>query len=346
MKISAVICELNPFHRGHAHILGKARENSEVVIAVMSGNFVQRATTSVYHKYLRAQAAVEGGADLCVELPFPFSSSSAEFFARAGVEVAEGLLATDLYFGSECGDASALKTAARILDSEDRVQKGRAAEHRAALIKEKFPDCPESIYSSPNDILGVEYCRFATINIHPQKRISCESASQIREVLYTEDENALSPNELTLLEFHAFKTMKNPPVFAECNGGVGGRLCNAAELTNDSNKWLELAKTKRYTDARLRRAALFALTSVMPEDIRQHVAFTRVLCANEKGREYLRAVKGKTEIPVITNPSDRAALSGEGLRQYKAAEHADKLYSLCAKFEDPAFFSKIHPKML
>ena len=82
-RISAIICELNPLHEGHKHIFSAAKEKSDVLIAVMSGNFVQRGETAVYDKYKRARSVLSAGADLVLELPFPYSASSAEFFARA-----------------------------------------------------------------------------------------------------------------------------------------------------------------------------------------------------------------------------------------------------------------------
>lgn len=346
IKISAVICELNPFHKGHAHVLSAAKENSDTVIAVMSGNFVQRGECAVYDKYKRARAAIEGGADLCVELPFPFSSSSAEYFSEAGVRIAESLFATDLWFGSECADLNALLRAAEILNGAESKKTGRAAENRAETIKSGFSSVPESILSSPNDILAVEYCRRATVSLHPVKRIPGESAGAIREKLYLSDSRAVKPERLTELEFHHFRTLKAPPQTAECTGGVGGRLCNASVITNDFRKWLELAATKRYTNSRLKRAALFALCSVLTEDIKEGVRFTRVLSANEKGRRYLSSIRKCCDFPVVTNPSDRFSLSGTALSQYNAADFADKLYTLCAGMDDPAAFSKIHPQML
>ena len=64
MKISAVIAEFNPLHEGHRALIGKMKENSDGVISVMSGNFVQRGECSIYEKYTRAEDAVKAGVDL------------------------------------------------------------------------------------------------------------------------------------------------------------------------------------------------------------------------------------------------------------------------------------------
>jgi len=79
--ISSVICEFNPFHNGHAYLLSRAKEESDAVICVMSGNFVQRGDLAIFDKYKRAEFALKNGADLVINLPVGWSMSSAENFA-------------------------------------------------------------------------------------------------------------------------------------------------------------------------------------------------------------------------------------------------------------------------
>ena len=118
MKISAVICEYNPFHPGHAYHISEVKKNSDAVIAVMSGSFTQRGIPAVISKYERAREAIAGGADLVLELPFPYCAASAEYFARAGVDIAERAgVVSELSFGSESGDAEALMKIAENMNS-------------------------------------------------------------------------------------------------------------------------------------------------------------------------------------------------------------------------------------
>lgn len=118
MKISAVICEYNPFHPGHAYHISEVKKNSDAVIAVMSGSFTQRGIPAVISKYERAREAIAGGADLVLELPFPYCAASAEYFARAGVDIAERAgVVLELSFGSESGDAEALMKIAENMNS-------------------------------------------------------------------------------------------------------------------------------------------------------------------------------------------------------------------------------------
>ena len=74
---------------------------------IMSGNSTQRGELAITDKYLRAEAAIKCGADLVLELPFPWCSASAEYFALAAVSIA-GAIGDSLLFGSECGDITRL----------------------------------------------------------------------------------------------------------------------------------------------------------------------------------------------------------------------------------------------
>lgn len=109
MKTAAIICEFNPFHNGHAYLMKTLREKYDVdrIIAIMSGNYVQRGEPAIFDKHLRAESALigdrdSGYADLVVELPTLFSSASAREFARAGVIIAVNTGIVDiLAFGVE-----------------------------------------------------------------------------------------------------------------------------------------------------------------------------------------------------------------------------------------------------
>lgn len=165
MKICAVICEYNPFHFGHAYQISEMKKRG-AVIAVMSGNFTQRGDAAVVSKYERAEIAVRYGADLVLELPFPYSSASAEIFGGAGVRIAHALGCVDeLCFGSETGEIAPLLTLSDRLQSEGfrkalsvYLEKNRSQSYRSAVGKayrefygEDFPS------GGSNDILSLSY---------------------------------------------------------------------------------------------------------------------------------------------------------------------------------------------
>ena len=176
MKTAAVIAEWNPFHNGHAYFLKEVRKRSgaDYIIAVMSGDFVQRGAPAIVDKYLRTEMALDGGADLVLELPVAAATGSAGEFAAGAVGLLEKTGAADeLWFGSECGEISPFLKAAEFLETESDVFKnklrnalgnGRSypaarAEAAAAAFTGGNRDFPgEKLFSEPNNILGLEYC--------------------------------------------------------------------------------------------------------------------------------------------------------------------------------------------
>ena len=169
MKISVagIIAEYNPFHKGHFCLIEEVKKTGAThIIAVMSGNFIQRGGPAMISKFTRAQAAVSSGVDLVLELPVPFAMSTAQTFARAGIFLLGALGCVEqLAFGSESGDIAALEQAARILNTTEcsvqirqRLKKGIPY---AAARQEAFSllagEQAASLLSGPNNTLGIEY---------------------------------------------------------------------------------------------------------------------------------------------------------------------------------------------
>lgn len=177
MKTVGIIAEYNPFHNGHRYQIEQARKltNADYVIVVMSGSFVQRGTPAWTDKYLRAQMALDGGADMVFALPTAFATASAETFAFGGVSLLHQLGFVDaLCFGSECGDIEKLWEAARFLASPDQtfedainhlVQTGLSyPAARAKAFSTATKQSPE-LLEKPNNILGIEYLK-ALLKLH------------------------------------------------------------------------------------------------------------------------------------------------------------------------------------
>ena len=160
-----IICEYNPLHGGHAYHLQCARDaGADGIICIMSGNFTQRAEPAMAHKYARAEAAISCGADLVIELPFPYSAGSAEFFACGGVAAADAFGCDSLYFGSESGNIDRLKAlAAASLSSDFKEQYNALIKTNigtaAAYAKALSLVAGEDATALSNDLLGIAYCK-------------------------------------------------------------------------------------------------------------------------------------------------------------------------------------------
>lgn len=171
MKVSGIIAEYNPFHRGHQYHMEATRKatGADYLIVVMSGNFTQRGDAAIMDKFSRAQAALEQGADLVLELPACFATASARHFACGGVSLLEKLGVVDsLSFGSEDGLLDSILACAEVLKEEPNSYRtllqsclGQGFSYpraRAMALTSLFPHLSEAAFSSPNNILGLEYC--------------------------------------------------------------------------------------------------------------------------------------------------------------------------------------------
>lgn len=174
MKVLGIVGEYNPFHNGHLLHLVKSKEivHPDFVIAVMSGNFMQRGTPSIIDKWKRAELTVSQGIDMVVELPTVYAISSAEDFADGSIKVLKEIgIINFLSFGSECGDINKLETLADLLLNEPHdfkqlftTELSTGISYPKALYnttKKYFPNGEEfaSILESPNNTLGIEYIK-------------------------------------------------------------------------------------------------------------------------------------------------------------------------------------------
>ncbi len=179
MKVVGFVAEYNPFHKGHKYHLTKTMKNTSAnySIAVMSGSFQQRGQPSFVDKWTKAKIAVDNGIDLVIELPFVFSSQSAESFAYGGVKLLDKLNVVDyLSFGSELGELQPLIDISSILSLEPLYYKERLKyylnkglsfsisrsnslidyiQHNNCNLDYDF----KAILKGSNNILGIEYLK-------------------------------------------------------------------------------------------------------------------------------------------------------------------------------------------
>lgn len=366
MKHAGVICEYNPFHAGHAHLLGHLRD-AETVICLMSGNFTQRGEAAILPPVPRAAAAVAAGADLVLELPFPFAAASAEYFATAGVRALSLLGADTLAFGSECADVTRLENAAEKLLSPGFLPCYRQESKKRGSMGALFDYLGEEF--SSNDILGISYLlaiRKEALPLTPfaVRRIGegylsanagagYPSAAALRAKLSTSgDILPLLPAEtreifraaaartgtaetarlggamLAVLRGYGMK--KTPvPATAEMDAGLFARLLASAEQATDYESLLAGAACGAYTDGRIRRALLFLLAGVTKSDLTAPPAFLQLLAANKKGLAYLSKTRKTRTIPVLTRKAGAEKLGASARRERDLARISDGLYALC-----------------
>ncbi len=372
MKAVGIVAEYNPFHGGHQYQIRKIRESCGAetpIIAVMSGDFVQRGEAAAYDKFTRAEAAVRGGVSLVIELPLPWSLSSAEGFARGGVGLlgATGVVGA-LSFGSESGDLSALERTAAVLDTPEFAEALKreltggapfaAARARAAraLLGESA-----AVLDTPNDLLAVEYLRAAaklgyTLNYIPIRREGsvhdgAGSASELRallrageslvgripeeawEVFHRADETGrgfVSPESLRTAYLSRLRE-KTPEDFAavpDAAEGLHFRLYEAARRGTSTEEIADLAKTKRYAHARLRRMVMCAALGVRAGDAGGVPPYIRVLAFDACGAALLREMKTSASLPVVVKSAHVKDENETVRRTFALGSRAHDLYVL------------------
>ena len=361
MDAVGIIAEYNPFHAGHAFHIARTRQElgACAVVAVMSGNFVQRGECAVLDKWARTRLALQGGVDLVLELPTVWAVSSAEGFARgaAGILAATGVV-THLSFGSECGDVEPLRQVAACLDSEPYQAGLRRflddgmpfAACRQAVVRNMLGQGLSDLLSQPNNNLGVEYIRALNAIKSAIRPITIPrtgaghdggdhpdypSASFLRERMLAGELPAGNPASLKYGERGALavlRTMAEADFVAlpDCGEGLSQRIFRAVRQGVALEEICGLAKTKRYAHARIRRAVLWGALGLKACDRPDCPPYIRVLGANQRGRGVLREMKTAATRPVITKPAH-----GKGLPLLELEARCTDLYQLYRQTPGP-----------
>lgn len=369
MKITGLIVEYNPFHNGHYYHLNKSKKiiNSNYTIAIMSGNFLQRGEPALFNKWIRTKMALKAGVDVVIELPFAFSSQSAELFAYGAIGTLDKLGIVDyIVFGSENNDLETLEEISKILAKEPllfknllkfELKKGLNFPKARSIALEKYmmkqssySDSIANTLNEPNNILGIEYIKWihrleSSITPKNIKRIGSSyhdieiknkfsSATAIRnELIYKHSPlecisdlippfvysimkeeiaknnmfgniEALSQTILSILSRDASLGLDK---FIDISEGLDNRFYKHLN-TNSIVKYIDLMKTKRYTQTRIQRILTHLLLNFTKNDLdfflkEGGIQYIRVLGFRQKGKEILKELKNNCKLPIITNLS-------------------------------------------
>ena len=316
MIVTGIVVEYNPFHNGHIkHIkLAKEKTNCDVLIAVMSGNFVQRGEPAIFDKWSRVKAALAHEVDLIIELPFAYVNQNASVFAKAAVEILSLAKCDFIVFGSEVNDLQLLKEFSNININVDHLKEkmsdGKSYPKAYSLLSKEF---------YPNDILAIAYLKaLKKTNIQPviikrdnsseglDENLSIASASKTRLLIkegsdvnhltpcfnYSKKENAVFMEDY----FSLIKTqlltqepshLKKFALFAE---GIENNLRKQATNSYYYKDFLQKAISRRYTKARIQRTLTAMLCGLKQEGIDNlpKINQLKVLGFSENGQQYLK----------------------------------------------------------
>ncbi len=230
------------------------------------------------------------------------------------------------------------------------------------VYSELFGKENAGLLRSPNNVLAIEYLRAAReygcdFEIHTVRRNTdyasdrptdgrFASATAVRKkILADEPYRNFCPDAVSALFLDAVaagdyckgeNAVSLPVLFSLLNeadadsvfgadAGLYHRLHNAARSATDLSSLIKLSETKKYTNARIRRTALFSCLGVTSSDMEKGPSFVQVLAADGVGCSLLKRMKKTAELPVLTKPAD----APETVKKSKSlSDRADALYAL------------------
>lgn len=376
MKATGIVVEYNLFHNGHKLHLNKAREltQADVVIAVMSGSFVQRGEPAIIPKWERAKMALAAGVDMVIELPVSFATQHATIFAEEAVRILDAIHVDTLFFGSEHGVAEDFTFAAKkVVENEARFDEAiqlalvdKKTSYARAYTEAFKKLCGQNLLdiTKPNNILGFHYALAAqkqnpsiSLQTIPREHAGYHdeeanhdqiaSATAIRKLILAgkleEASHYLPASSIAILRNYEgpFLSWKDYWSFLqyrliqagseELEGvrgvreGIQNRMQQAATKAQNFSDFIELTKTKRYSNARLQRTALQILLNARSQTSSPYI---RILGMNKTGQQYLSLHKKNISLPIVTTVSKApAGLLEEELR-------ATNIYTLAKGLEN------------
>jgi len=338
MKSAGVIVEFNPLHNGHMEHLRETKRltGREYIVAVMSGNFVQRGEPAICDKWRRTRMALLSGVDIVIELPVGYVVTGADYFARGSV----GLLAATgvvdkLCFGSESGDLESIKEAGRILSNEPKEYKrvlrdslGRGlsfAAARGAALNAMLKDASEGLLTKPNNGLGIEYCKalwqlgwpmevFTSYRVPGgpsataiRKNISGNIDSYLPAHVSAILQEAIEAKEIAKLDDYSdiFRYLLYTHD-VDMGEGLENRFRRLSQNHDNLTELMGAIKTKRYTYTRLQRAVLGLILGIQPSTIKAWESaggprYIRVLGFRRGAAALLGEMTRQASLPVITH---------------------------------------------
>lgn len=366
--VAGIVCEYNPFHKGHLYQIEKAKSmGADNIVCVMSGNFVQRGECAFFDKHTRAAAAVISGADVVIDLPTPWAMASAETFARGSIGLLQSFGIDALSFGCENDDEELLIACADKLKDEQTgllIKRYTAdglsyPEAVSKAITESLGDKAGQILSSPNNTLAVEYIKQLSgdIKLLPVKRKGAShdsdkakdniaSASMIRKLKLNEDSLSFVPADLVPLYkdadnydishceraiLSALRLMSKDEfsLFVSDRSGLDKRIYDSVQKADSLESLYAMAKSKNYTHSRVRREVLNLWLKIRKDYSDGIPPYIKILAVSERSLSLLSSAKKNTALPIITKHSEAKKLKGKALKIYEAECRNTDLFSIC-----------------
>lgn len=351
-RVLGIVAEYNPFHNGHLYHIKQSIEqtDSDYIVCVISGNFVQRGNTSIIDKWTKAKMAILNGADLVLELPTIYSTSSAENFAEGAIKILDELGIVDsISFGMETNNLATLNNVANVLYQEPKeyvtmlnheLSKGVSfpkARENALMMYLNDIKRYANILAGSNNILAIEYLKAMKKLKSPLRPVGIQrekvfyndnfivddfaSATAIRKMIVNKQFDdiikvmprssyILLAQELRkghyVLDLSRFQseilyklrsmTVEEIKALPDVSEGLENAIKNAANSCNNIIDFVNIVKSKRYTQTRIQRILIYALlgiTQKMMDTSKKVMPYIRVLGMSENGKNLISEAMAK-----------------------------------------------------
>uniref|UniRef100_A0A6A7GCQ9 Cytidyltransferase n=1 Tax=Hirondellea gigas TaxID=1518452 RepID=A0A6A7GCQ9_9CRUS len=302
MKAIGIVVEYNPFHNGHKLHLKESKKKGDLVVAVMSGNFLQRGEPAIYDKWTRANMALKNGVDIVVELPVFYATQSAEIFAYGAIDILDKLGVEGIVFGSESSNLEKLKKIAYLQIDKKNILDEKIKEYIKIGIS--YPNAiniaieemlGETNILKPNDILGIEYIKAIRklkssmeitligrkgVGYHEKKVVEeLASATSIRDMIkknmISEVKKVVPLESLdyfgtpiyledfySLLRYEILNNYEELKFIADMEIGLDNRIFEMAVKFSEFSEFYKNIMTKRYTNGRMQRVLCHILLKI------------------------------------------------------------------------------------
>ena len=324
MGAVGIICEYNPFHKGHLYHIEETKRlyPDKTIILVLNGYFLERGEVSILTKENKTKLALLYGVDLVVELPFIFGTQSADIFADAAITILHYLECDTIVFGSESNDIELLQKIVDIQETYEYNQQVKkyldeGVNYPTAMSKALGLDI--NIFK-PNDLLGISYIKTIkkhhysitpitikrTSNYHDlEANDEIISASNIRskikhgeDITYFVPKKVISAIEnISLSDFFPYirykiLTDQDLSRYLTVDEGIEFRLKEKISDSTSLEEFIESIKTKRYTYNKISRMLIHILIGV-PKEINKlaSIEYIKILGFNHEGRNYLHCLE-------------------------------------------------------
>lgn len=340
MASVGIIAEYNPFHNGHLYQIEKIKKKypEDTIIIAMSGNFTQRGEPAIIDKWNRTRLAIENGADLVVEIPYAFTTQSADYYSYAGITLLENLKVEKLIFGSESNNIEDITEIAKAQLEEkdfDKLVKiySKFGYNYPTSLSLALKDLTGKEIKTPNDILGITYIKTiikkkykikpiaiqrtneyhnkdltGTISSATSIRENLENLENIKETVPKTTYKALTKEIIHKKEdyfnFLKYKiiTEENLEKYHLVEKDLAVKLKKEIQNSTNYEELIQNVKSKHQTYSKISRALLHILCNYTKEEAKENtkIKYIRLLGFNDTGRKYLNKHKKDISLPIIS----------------------------------------------